>query len=494
MNFRFREPAHAEEAAELRFCRSTERSRITPTRKSNHARKARRTNRVQGRALSRLVIGTLAIAFLSVAGGYFAVVQGNREVQSELDKLRALGAIVDSAQIDAIPRIPESENALRPYLGAISQLQLIERSLKGDVTSIGSTGGTLAQRILHGEATEAQIAAAKQVLNKEADALRAFEDASRLPHLQFHRDYTLAFATLLPEYSQMKNAVRRLDLRAALEAKEGNWVAASEDLAASVRIANHIGEDLPFIAALVQASAMSDNFLVCQGILERYGKTPAAVNAVRAALAAARPPKPLRDWYKLEPLMGAQLKQVAELWERGDPRVRGSGDINAPNYRLLLVPGLGSAIQARVLLSDRLQIEEAMATEGDFGGLKDRLSLLDRDQSRDIVGAAASSYTGFFANAAEVLGAMQAERRTLEAAIAALDVRQKTGGWPKNDRMVAVDPLGRGRPLHIRMDGANYAVWSVGRNGLDDGGVNNHKATGGPDADDIAVHLSAETP
>ena len=86
---------------------------------------------------------------------------------------------------------------------------------------------------------------------------------------------------------------------------------------------------------------------------------------------------------------------------------------------------------------------------------------------------------------------LRARYSLVHAAIALERARDADGRFPASPEL-PLDPLAAGERLHYRLapNARGYALWSVGRNGKDDGG-----RSVSPDADDILVeHLSVDGP
>lgn len=99
--------------------------------------------------------------------------------------------------------------------------------------------------------TLASSGRAEEILRSAQPEMTLIDQAVRLPHCWFDRDWSQGGAVLMPEFATMKNAAKLLALRSALEASRGDTVAALGDIEKIFVLSRQAGEEGTIISRYV---------------------------------------------------------------------------------------------------------------------------------------------------------------------------------------------------------------------------------------------------
>jgi len=437
------------------------------------------------RRVWRFVVALLALLIL--AHLILNIVAGRR-LEAELNRIRAAGQPLTLAEA-APPKVPDSQNAAPLYQQAFNGLRKPEAD--EDIAAAFPGLGTLKSR--------PTLAEVEAVLARHRADFRLLEEASRRPACRFPVNWEAGLAATFPHYAGVRGATRFLTAKALVEAKRGRAAEALNDLAIEVRLVNHIGAEPTLIAQLVRIACTAIAFWYVPEILAAAPPSEAESRAlydllsevdtrgrfipvieterafgisffdeVRRAGPATlgrlyRPPGveyrhrlgwgdvldrgwPVLRWV-WEPLLKLEevyylrytretIAKAAALVKMPYPQAREGlrqlevAPIRAPRYVLVSYALLPLPLQAfqRVVESDAM-----------VGLMRGALALR----------------------------AYQIEHGDYPASLAELKAR---GGWP-----IADDPFS-GKPFVYRREGKGYILYSVGWDGIDNGGISQGEA------------------
>lgn len=343
----------------------------------------------------------------------------------------------------------------------------------------------------------------EKLLPRFDPALRLAHLAAERPRLDFARDWDLGPNLLLPEGARFKLFAKLLVARAEGRAVRGDDAGALADLEDARRLAALIGNEPVLISALVSvacdriATAGAGRCLVTAagdaGRLARYRRwlaAPASLPDLNRAfrgevyliLVAAR---------NLDRFgMGRGLLPAADFEVfAGEPE---EGVVDP--FPVMRHEGLPTNTRSKAYMARCLQMftELSRATHR----LTDDMEAVGRHADAILTRHSESkglSYRGSdvlfpvfsqFGRSNRVAGA---SRAIVLAFADALLQHAETGRWPTSTSVR--DPLGTAK-LRIRFDGKRFRVWSVGRNGVNDGGLSRQEAydAGKTSDDEIAAY------
>jgi hypothetical protein len=188
--------------------------------------------------------------------------RAEKSVRRALSEIGASGAPVKATQL-AKPAVPDAENAAIIYRKAFRAIRLSERD--DELLARIASGGF--------DATEPAIAAqVKEILKRNAEALRLIHRASAMPRSDFHLDWSKGWDLTFPYLAELRSCSRLLALESMMLARVGRGDEALVSCAANFRLAN----------------AADEPILI--GQLVRYWIIRIAARALGAALYRSQPP------------------------------------------------------------------------------------------------------------------------------------------------------------------------------------------------------------
>jgi len=465
----------------------------------------------------------LCLVSLVPLGIEVAAYLAEREVNAILAELKAEGKPITSADL-APPPVPDAENAALVYEEAHDKLQWSEgeEKLLTQAVSNWTSGRPLGHGISKeqlermksglgyeyphgpssapekrfvpaeelpevqrqaGEATDAQIlAAAKEGLHRNQEVLALVERATAMPECRFDIDWSQGMSALFPQFAWLRGDARLLELQAMALCEEGKADEALQATAQMVDLSNSLKGTPNLISLLVRVSIDS----MALGAVERtiYDSTPSpnvcrVAEAVlarvefRGALVRALEAKRAMDLDVFEGIregrpgmsarnIGGELDMLA-LWGGRYPTHC------LPYDTLFLLKGMELYIERAKLpffeRDSRLppELERVRAQlESPFPFPPRILSLM-----------LLPAYDGIPRRVA------QGEANVGLARVALLlkAYRGEQGHYPESLEELAryegkelpLDPCS-GQPFHYRRNGSGFILYSVGTDGVDDGG------------------------
>jgi hypothetical protein len=335
-------------------------------------------------------------------------------------------------------------------------------------------------------------------------------------------------AILLPAAQQYRDVVRALAARAMLRAHEGRIDEAWQDLLACHRFARLVGQGATLIDVLV---AVTIDGIACSGdcaLLQHAKPTVPQLVKMRADLAKLSPIPKMAD--KLDVCERFMLLDCTCMVARDGPsalsEVTGGGKSDS------MVWPLTNAISS-VIVDWDVPLRMANSWYDRFQNAWRKPTWPQRRKALDVIDAdiktMADSARDVAALGLSVLGnprkavsdwvgrvlsslllpalsaCANAETRSVmnfeltDLAFALAQYREEHGSYPAKladlkPKYVATVPkdLFTDAELHYRRDGAGYLLYSVGPNGIDDGGEGpGVREEGEKERDDIAVHMPA---
>lgn len=208
----------------------------------------------------RYQLGCLACAAIVIATPLILLkirrVQDDAKFEAELRAARAVGLPTTIAEFEALlPVVQDSENA-----GPIYQRM---KHVTGQIDPF------IVVRELLYDKKPTSVTAARDVLSKGDSYLILAEQATKLPHCRFKRDWNLGLAVLMPEFAEIKYCAKLMLLRGTLAADTSPAAAIEETRKIQV-MARHLREEPHAITQLV---ANSLDWYACRQLAEWGFKT-----------------------------------------------------------------------------------------------------------------------------------------------------------------------------------------------------------------------------
>lgn len=397
-------------------------------------------------------------------------------LDAERAAARKEGIPVEPSDVFPDGKTPDAENAAITYLKAPDAMKSAEPVFGGSESLDG--------KVLAKKATAEELGDFRAVLATMKPYLAEVEAASRKPKVDFKRDWSLGARLLLPELAPLKKVVRLLCTRAVLRARDGDLVSARADLETAFRVSAHIGQEGLLINYLIQISSRSS---ALNGAVRIAKENPGSVQALSMAadVLARCPTEPnllraLRGEAVGAILIARTVSSIEEI-----EALSGGGEPPA-HPRFPLTQPQRQAAEVRLLQFWRKVLPPIAAHPDDFRAAEEVLKRESAAMEAHTEGSylLAKVCLPILDVSATSKGRAQASTSVARALVFALDEKRKTGAWPKAVPADLTDPFSD-KPLRFQATKDGFKVWSVGPNGVDEGG--DRRSDAKPDADDIAM-------
>jgi hypothetical protein len=432
----------------------------------------------------------LCAAAASVAFGTLAAIDNAVAAQAPYLRLEA-------AQLMAThlpPPVAEADNAATAYRVAFATLD--------EDAALDAEGSPLASP----NTADVTVPATAALLARHRGTLDAIRRAADRENCRFARDWTRPSVDMeLPELASMRRAARLLALEARREAAEGDAAAALADVVRIARIGRHAAGEPVLVCGLVGLAIDRLALDTLAAVLPRLTKADRRLlDDPALAEMVARGPEMTAAFYGEEAFGLSMLADVADGrsdlatiagYSGGEPADRTSPLI-APLSSLFRTFLLPADIAAYRGMMERLQ---KLAESGKpFAAIRDELAAIDTAVNGEHPGVMSGLLVPPIGG---VLGSMEESRArhaAARAAVAATQHRLDTGRLPATlgelvpqaIAAVPADPFTADRPLTLRAEGNGWVVYSVGRDGADDGGPQRPGPDKPGESDDVGLWLA----
>jgi len=391
-----------------------------------------------------LLLGILALFFLLWETVPLALAAWSQHrLHRAVTALREAGYPVSRAEL-SVPPLPPPRNAAPLYLQAGPGLRRLQRELRGIDWEQGLP--------------PARLAGLGRPLARHRTTLALLRTASHRPRCRFPVDWRRWDSYRpLPHHELMDYASHALVASALYQAHQGSRAGAYRDLAAALRLAWHMSQEVPFAS---QRRAYICYQHAASGLRQAIAWLPPTPAQVAALLPLLRDPG-LRPHYAL-----------ALSWERAQVLT----EIEEIKGHASLLVGLLN-MDALCYLQAAEQIQ-AIAQDSSIPGSQAvrRVARVHAAVPSHALHATiwTTTYDFMFADLEEARTRLAQARWALALAL----YRQRAGRYPPRLQQAALPPvrLGAdpftGRPLRYRLQGRGYLLYSCGENGRDDRGRN----------------------
>ncbi len=338
----------------------------------------------------------------------------------------------------------------------------------------------------------ANMDAARKLVALLAPEFALMEQAAQKPDCDFHRPWEQGTAMLMPEYADMRRLARLLRVKLEVLERDGKLLEALRQIEIGGALVRHLGQDSILIGMLVQVAIEAILDWAWHDLVNRHGDDLAFLNrAAKVNKAFGELPTlkfVLRGevWYGMYAI--GQMKDGTYKEDEYSTDDEVSEEENLPK----LNPKMASVYEKNQLKIWRRVFERLDETQGDT--LKSALVMveveqqLERDAKNDPAGflMAAQNFPTFSQSGYRIVQ-IDALRQMRTLKIELLKSRVKNGIFPKDlkafDVKMTTDPF-TGKPLIYRVEGKGFILYSVGQNGIDDGG---QRKVGGNNMADIVT-------
>lgn len=310
-----------------------------------------------------------------------------------------------------------------------------------------------------------------------------FHQAVSFPKLDYHRDWDLGPDLPFTEFAPLKVLTRALVTRAEQEARYGNDAGALKSLEDGMRGARLTAQEPVFIAHLVAATEETSTFAGAERCLARAHVDMDRLRQYRRCLASVPPLPPVRNSISFETYnLVSFIRNLDHHGGMKSPNPLSDFDflmneepVTEPPASSLRRDGIPPQTRAQAYLTRILQAWTELSRRTRSSGMNDEAygqvaeSIADRiDEQRGLSYRLNGTIVPRFSQAYKTPLAVLAAQRKAVALADALIKHGETGRWP--ERTDQIDPFS-GKPLRMRFDGKRLRIWSIGRNGTDNGGL-----------------------
>lgn len=406
-------------------------------------------------------------------GGFFVLQatfgRAAGDLDAQLSAARKEGVPLTPEDLNAITSATNEENAA-PIYQKIFAMADVDKSIKSELDAISSSTGYSPK--------PDQVVKAKEGFSALDGVFKLLAEATKRPKCTWGRDWSKGSSVLFPELAKMKGLTKALTYRAEMQDKRGDWKGALDSIRMAQRVAKHSGDDPILIGMLVDISCEMIVFRQFDDLVSRHAKTPGFAAAAQKVLDGFGPLPSFRKSLAGEVVMGRaiirQLKRVAELTEMSDGDSEEAPKGSSIENALFNSPLVKDAFDAKFVEAYR----EMFQTVPNDPNLWNEADLASAQVARRIEADKSFANTlnrilfPVFSQAAQAVGRLQMHRRLTGTALRLIEDRAQTGHYPTvlpNYGEMRMDPFSSD-PLHYRLEGTGFRLYSVGIDRIDDDG------------------------
>lgn len=411
-------------------------------------------------------------------------------LQGELEKARAVGIELDMKKYNQ-PRVGYGENAAPLYRAAfelLGSLKSKDSHLAYDVgdewPDTGPPESGLKDRM-------SSFVNSKRVVT----ALDLIEQANTMPECNWGLRYEDTFQMLLPHLPGVRDAAKALLVRARLRYVTGDWPGAVTDVQGVVRLAERIESDRILISELVQYATIS----ICVSAVKQM--STAEPLGADAAMQLCDSLAQLESLIDVAEALGMETASAYSLSER----LQASPDFlkecidSAPSEYWFLPYFVSYPFRPLYRLDQayivRYERELVELGQKPYYTVRDRLNAWDAEvESRSRVFMLTRLLVPVLSRMHSGAAKAHAEVHTTRLGLALEACRDRTGSYPDSIEALVPDVLPElpvdpftGKNFLYRLADKEVLIYSVGKNGVDDGGLTEvWQKRLNPGTDDIA--------
>lgn len=225
-------------------------------------------NEITPRKRRRLRVSHVLVILLLICIGLYVYYRLNQksEFQAGIDAIRAEGYPTNCAELDEWYKIPPNvENAAYTIEEALSVFKTWDKEKSKSLPIIGKTELPSRAEPLP-EDMKALIA---EYVADNNEALELFHKAAGIEYCRYPINLNAGLATLAPYLSEMRNAVRLLELEAVLHADDGNDSAAKLSAISAFGIARSLVREPVTVSQLVRCACQNTAISTVEQVLNR---------------------------------------------------------------------------------------------------------------------------------------------------------------------------------------------------------------------------------
>ncbi|MDR3688774.1 MAG: hypothetical protein P4L46_05285 [Fimbriimonas sp.] len=391
--------------------------------------------------------------------------QAPTKLEAELKAAASDGMPTGPDDLRRLSAVPSGQNAAPSLVIAFANLKTWSDSKEGKAFSKDLKAFRSGDPVDDG-----LMARIRKDVGSASKLLGLLSQADAFPRVDFRREWEKGPSLLLPQFASEKLACSLLLARARIQMADGDLEGGLQSMHAAAHLADLAGQEPMIIGYLVRSAMVHLVLRDLAAVIDSHPNDLGVLERCRTVALALGPSPDVR------PAIGAELVsgRIAMNMIAKNPSAQLFGD-NEP--KMLMAARFGPTrtifewryVQVMHELYRALgrRPESFLAMHKAFVDVDNKLS-----SNADWTYAFAELMSPVFTNMSSALGECQAMVNVTLCGIDLLEVRAKTGSFPlKLPGQVGqwTDPLTE-KPMIYRPSAKGFLIYSVGPNGVDDGG------------------------
>jgi hypothetical protein len=423
------------------------------------------------RAKLALVSGTLLLGIV-VMGAAFAAEQGKMleaaqpETPASIRAYERLLAQIEGREV-AEPGVGASSVFPEDATDIVAGYERLFTHMQEAVTPFEATAGDIIGKDPQ-EWTDSERAKVAEFLAANHDLISEIRALAARGGPVHALDFSKGFALLLPHLARMRSCARLLRADAVVNATEGNYAAAVDDIIAGMKLGDALALEPILISQLVRIAIYGVMYNAIEGSLDGADLSPELTDKLMAQVAQAYHRDSFSESFAGELYFGRQLFSAVRSGDRsGVPEGVDLGPLREEDEVVYV------DIMKGLIAASRLPYYEAALKlhelEQETGALPGTMTY-----SRQLLPA--------LTRACQAQARHEAMLDLIQIGILLEQYRARTGSFPDTLDAIAadlggsvpVDPFS-GKSYRYRPLGATFLLYSIGANRLDDGGTHDFR-------------------
>lgn len=340
--------------------------------------------------------------------------------------------------------------------------------------------------------------ALRKAIKQEGERLDKLKVEIEKPLWYVARDWDLGIILPYPDLGHTRTAARALSSRAVVRAADGDVEGSLSDLASCRKLARHMSTETSLLAMLASQGIYQLTNIAVARIAELWNKDSARLERLSKCLESSPAVIDGESWIRSEIYVGIALYRNKALYD--DLRAQGLITTDGPPPKVdpsrLVRDGLPTDAYSQDVLYAHLYFwvygfADVWSEDGfvpGWGSKLDKVVKSYRDEG-DLVAKAASLLFPDFGQIEFSIQRAKGMEMLTKTLVRAISLRNEKGSFPASLSELGVpsaDPVNSSRQLVYKVTSKGFAIYSLGKNGKDDGGPGAKKPDGTP-VDDFGV-------
>lgn len=412
----------------------------------------------------------LGLPLLWIMGAKARLQQAEKEVVKERQIARAAHLPLTAKDMERNPPVADANNAAPIY----RQIGSNFKAKAAQITPLEKT----ALEITKPNTPPASIADARKLVALCQPELALMEQAAQKPACDFKRDWDRGPDLLLPEYADMRKMARLVAIKAELLERDGKPMEALKQIEIGSKMVQHLSEEPILIGMLVQIALEAILDREWHNLVNRHWQDASFLTRAEQVSKGFGKLPDFRNAMRGEVIMGiVAIRMIREKKFDTNQIVNQSGG-NEQSPKMQFSAESAPIFEKNLLSYWRKAFAAMNEAQGSALQVAQAMDKVAKEEEveikKDPAGHALNAILmPVFSQAGNKTVHVEAMRKLRELKILLLQRRAKHGSFPADlsgfDAKLTTDPF-TGKPLHYKRENNGFRLWSVGANGVDDGG------------------------